>query len=105
MKYLLSSLIAIIILITALNVESKTPDYNEISGKVLLKNDTINQASFFNVYIDGTEYCTFTDEFGEFELSLPKGEYELIITSLTYGKIKKEIKVKKKKKVKYIVFI
>lgn len=105
MKYLLATLISIIILIAAFNVESKTPDNNTVNGTVILKNDTINSASFFNVFIDGTIYCTFTDEFGEFELNLPKGEYELVITSKSYGEIKRDIKVSKKKNAKYIIFI
>lgn len=105
MKYLITAMVALIILIASLNVESKTPETTKVNGVVTVKNDTVNKASFFNVFIDGTVYCTFTDEYGEFELNLPKGEYELVITSKTYGKIKRDIKVSKKKNAKYIIFL
>lgn len=72
----------------------------KLSGSVLDKN--LNPLTNANVLVQNTAYATFSDEKGQFELQLPRGNYMLILSYL--GNKKTESIVLEKDLVVEIVF-
>jgi len=76
---------------------SKTNTQNEISGKVVeLVNGKKQAVPFVLVFCEGTTITTYTDENGEFSLTVEKiGTYNLRFSHVGYSVLNKEVKIKK----------
>ena len=58
------------------------------------KNIPLNNVS---MYLEGTTYGVITDENGEFELSVPSGDYLLVATSIGYERQEQNVKLRAEK--------
>ena len=67
-----------------------------IKGKIL-DEKTSDPMPFVNIGVKGQSSGTFSDSNGSFRLELPKGEYDLIISSVGYEKIEKHLRTDGKK--------
>lgn len=61
--------------------------------KGIVKNKMNVPMGYVTVMLDGTSIATQTDENGRFTISATSGNYTLIISSIGYGTIKKEIEI------------
>jgi hypothetical protein len=64
------------------------PNYSQVISGRVFDNDTKNQIPFANVFFNGTTIGTYTDDFGNFDLIVPKdGKFPLAVSAIGYESI------------------
>jgi hypothetical protein len=77
-----ANFIAIFLIIVCL------PNYSQVISGVVFDNETKKQIPYANVFFNGTTIGTYTDNFGNFDLILPKdGKFPIAISAIGYESI------------------
>jgi hypothetical protein len=64
------------------------PNYSQVISGSVFNNDTKEQIPYANVFFNGTTIGTYTDNFGNFDLILPKdGKFPIAISAIGYESI------------------
>ena len=64
------------------------PNYSQVISGRVFDNNTKNQIPFVNVFFNGTTIGTYTDDFGNFDLIVPKnGKFPLAVSIIGYESV------------------
>jgi len=94
MKYILPLVLSILSIQLCFN--NSYAQTSGIKGRIM-DEKTLEPLPFVNIGVKGQPIGTFSDSNGAYQLELPKGDYELIISSIGYEKMERYVRVEGKR--------